>query len=116
MPAPGYMAQRRKSTSEALTSAQPKPGKPVGRSSSMNRAGSMKKAQKAKPMIWEHFEALPNTSQTARCKACKMNVSCKFNTGNFVRHLQLAHKDIYRQYQNKMENNWTRSMLERSLK
>jgi hypothetical protein len=76
---------------------------------------SMKK-QKAKPMIWDHFEMLPHTTQHARCKTCKMNVSCKFNTGNFVRHLQLAHKDVYRQYQNKVETAWTRSNLERSLK
>ncbi len=76
---------------------------------------SMKK-HKAKPMIWDHFDMLPHTSQQGRCKTCKMNVSCKFNTGNFVRHLQLAHKDVYRQYQNKMESAWTRSNLERSLK
>lgn len=104
---------RRKSTCE--TTGQPKVSKPVSRSSSMNRAASIKK-QKAKPMIWDHFDSLPNTTQTGRCRACKMNVSCKFNTGNFVRHLQLAHQDVYRQYQNKMEANWTRSMLERNLK
>ncbi|TRY69309.1 hypothetical protein TCAL_14246 [Tigriopus californicus] len=104
---------RRKSTSE--TTGQPKVSKPVSRSSSMNRAASIKK-QKAKPMIWEHFDSLPNTTQMGRCRACKMNVSCKFNTGNFIRHLQLAHQDVYRQYQNKMEANWTRSMLERNLK
>lgn len=109
---PQLMAQnlthRRKSTSEALPNA--KPAAPT-----VKRASSMKKP-KAKPMIWEHFEELPNTSLQGRCRACKMNLSCKFNTGNFVRHLQLAHKDIYRQYQNKMEDQWTRSMLERSLK
>ncbi len=63
---------------------------------------------KKPPMIWDHFEALPSTAQQGKCKACRMNVSCKYNTGNFVRHLQLAHKDIYRQYQNKIESQWTR--------
>lgn len=90
-------------------STGPRPGAGVQRSSSM-------KKPKAKPMIWEHFEELPHTSQQGKCRVCKMNVSCKFNTGNFVRHLQLAHKDVYRQYQSKMENQWTRSVLERSLK
>ena len=43
---------------------------------------------------------LPNSSQHGKCKTCKMNVSCKFNTGNFVRHMQLTHKDVYRDDQN----------------
>ncbi len=51
-----------------------------------------------------------------RCKVCHMTVSCKFNTGHFVRHLQLAHREVYLSYQNKMQSNWTRSQLERSLK
>ena len=59
---------------------------------------SMKK-HKAKPMIWDYFEMLPNSSQHGKCKTCKMNVSCKFNTGNFVRHMQLTHKDVYREVQ-----------------
>ena len=71
---------------------------------------------KAKPMIWDYFEMLPNSSQHGKCKTCKMNVSCKFNTGNFVRHLQLTHKDVYRQYQSKMENAWNRTNLEHSIK
>lgn len=66
-------------------------------------------------MIWEHFDPLPNTSAQGKCKTCAMNVSCKYNTGNFVRHLQLAHKDVYRQYQNKIESQWTQRMLERNL-
>ena len=81
-----------------------------------SRSGSMKKSKKAKPMIWEHFDTVPNTSLQGKCRACHMTVSCKYNTGNFVRHLQVAHMDIYRQYQSKMENQWTRSMLERNLK
>ena len=104
------LALRRRSAADAATaSASPSP------SSSPSRSSSMKKP-KSKPMIWEHFEALPNTNLQGKCKACHMNVSCKFNTGNFVRHLQLAHMDIYRQYQSKMENQWTKSMLERNLK
>ena len=73
------------------------------------------KKPKAKPMIWEHFDAVANSSIQGRCRACQMTVSCKYNTGNFVRHLQLAHKDVYRNYQNKIETQWTRSMLERNL-
>lgn len=80
----------------------------------VSRSGSFKKP-KAKPMIWEHFEAVPNSTIQGRCKTCQMTVSCKYNTGNFVRHLQLAHKDVYRGYQNKIETQWTRSMLERNL-
>ncbi len=90
---------RRKSESEAM----------------MRRSGSSKKV-KAKPMIWEHFDVIPTTNAQGKCKACRMVISCKYNTGNFVRHLQLAHKDVYRQYQNKIETQWTRSMMERNLK
>ena len=114
------LQQRRKSNTETstattttTTAATTTGGSPSG--ATVARSSSMKKA-KAKPMIWDHFDTLPNTNLQGRCKVCRMNVSCKFNTGNFVRHLQLAHKDIYRQYQSKMENQWTRSMLERNLK
>lgn len=103
---PGGSMKRRKSAA---------PEEKGGGGAAVQRSASMKKP-KAKPMIWDHFETLPNTNLQGRCKTCKMNVSCKFNTGNFVRHLQLAHKDVYRQYQNKMETQWTRSMLERQLK
>lgn len=96
--------QRRKSTSDALPSSAP-----VARSSSVKKA-------KPKPMIWEYFDKVPNTSQQGKCKACRMTVSCKFNTGNFVRHLQVAHMNLYRQYQNKIESQWTKSMMERNLR
>jgi len=79
------------------------------------RAQSMK-AKKAKPMIWEHFESLPHTNAQAVCRKCRMTISCRYNTGNFVRHLQVAHMDVYRQYQNKIETQWTQSMLARNLK
>ena len=106
------LTARRKSTGEAL----PKSGTGLNRSGSsagtnLNRSGSMKK----KPMIWEHFEPINKDSSAGRCKVCQMNVSAKYNTGNFVRHLSLVHKDVYKNYQHRMETNWTKSMLERSL-
>ncbi len=102
--------QRRKSTSDALAgSGSSSSAAPVARSSSVKKA-------KPKPMIWEYFDKVPNTSQQGKCKACRMAVSCKFNTGNFVRHLQVAHMNLYRQYQNKIESQWTKSMMERNLR
>ena len=78
----------------------------VGRSSSMKKA-------KPKPMIWEHFDPVPNNSLQGRCKACHMTISCKHNTGQFVRHLQLAHMDIFRKYENKIQTEWTKSIVQR---
>lgn len=92
---PQSSMKRRKSTSEMVS-----------------RSNSVKKP-KPKPMIWEHFDKVSNVQ--GKCKICQMTLSCKYNTGNFVRHLQLAHKEVYRRYQNKIETQWTQSMLERSL-
>ena len=81
----------------------------IGRSSSMRKA-------KPKPMIWEHFDVVPNNSSQGRCKACHMTVSCKHNTGQFVRHLQLAHMDIFRKYEHKIQTEWTKSIVQRTTK
>ena len=83
------------------------PGSKIGRSSSMRKA-------KPKPMIWEHFDVVPNNSSQGRCKTCHMTISCKHNTGQFVRHLQLAHMDIFRKYENKIQTEWTRSIVQKT--
>ena len=80
----------------------------------VGRASSMRKS-KPKPMIWEHFDAVPNNSLQGRCKACHMTISCKHNTGQFVRHLQLAHMDIFRKYENKIQTEWTKSIVQRNV-
>ena len=80
----------------------------------VGRASSMRKA-KPKPMIWEHFDPVPNNSLQGRCKACHMTISCKHNTGQFVRHLQLAHMDIFRKYENKIQTEWTKSIVQRNV-
>ena len=82
--------------------------------SKVGRTSSMKKA-KPKPMIWEHFDPVPNNSLQGRCKACHMTISCKHNTGQFVRHLQLAHMDIFRKYENKIQTEWTKSIVQRNV-
>ena len=102
---PELYQERRMSTPDTARKANPPT---VGRSASMRKP-------KPKPMIWEYFNPLPNTTQYGRCKKCQMNVSCKFNTGKFVQHLQVAHMDVYRQYQTRVGEQWTKSMLERNL-
>ena len=86
---------------------------PKGNGAKIGRASSMRKS-KPKPMIWEHFDAVPNNSLQGRCKACHMTISCKHNTGQFVRHLQLAHMDIFRKYENKIQTEWTKSIVQRT--
>ena len=107
---------RRKSDTSAFEAAAPRSRQQPNKGTNLQRSSSLKKPSKPRPMIWEHFDDLPSSSQHAKCRICHMNLSCKFNTGNLVRHLQLAHKDVYRRYQNKMEQQWTQSCLERSLK
>jgi hypothetical protein len=104
--------QRRKSTSDFQVAG----GNGPARAPSMKSGKAGGPAAAKRPMIWDHFDVLPNNSTQGKCKTCRMNLSCKYNTGNFVRHLQLAHKDVYRQYQNKIESEWTQSMLVRNLK
>ena len=82
-------------------------GAKIGRSSSMRKA-------KPKPMIWEHFDIVPNNSLQGRCKVCHMTISCKHNTGQFVRHLQLAHMDVFRKYENKIQTEWTKSIVQKT--
>ena len=84
-------------------------GTKIGRSASMN------KKVKPKPMIWEHFDVVPNNHLQGRCKACHMTISCKHNTGQFVRHLQLAHMDIFRRYENKIQTEWTKSIVQKNI-
>ena len=69
---------------------------------------------KQKPMIWDHFEAVSG-QQAGRCKACHMTIQCKYNTGQFVRHLQLAHMDIFRKHQSKVQSEWTKSIVEKNI-
>ena len=82
-------------------------GAKIGRSSSMRKA-------KPKPMIWEHFDVVPNNSLQGRCKVCHMTISCKHNTGQFVRHLQLAHMEVFRKYENKIQTEWTKSIVQKT--
>jgi len=65
-------------------------------------------------MIWDHFEAVSG-QQAGRCKACHMTIQCKYNTGQFVRHLQLAHMDIFRKHQSKVQSEWTKSIVEKNI-
>ena len=80
----------------------------------VTRSSSFKR-NKPKPMIWDHFDTVANSNQQGRCKACHMVISCKYNTGQFVRHLQLAHMDIFRKYQAKIQTEWTKSIVEKNI-
>ncbi|CAB4066784.1 unnamed protein product [Lepeophtheirus salmonis] len=74
------------------------------------------KLGKPRPMIWEHFDEVPGNSTIGKCKECHMAVSCKYNTGQFVRHLQNSHKEVYRRYQSKIDSAWAKSVIEKNLK
>ena len=91
------------------------PSSKVGNSGTkIGRSSSLKKS-KPKPMIWEHFDVVPNNSLQGRCRACHMTISCKHNTGQFVRHLQLAHMDIFRKYEHKIQTEWTKSIVAKTV-
>lgn len=117
-------SQRRKSVDSP---AGGKGGDGGGGSTSLHRSSSMKQQKttssgatssggnsKQKGMIWEHFEPVPG-QQAGRCKACHMTIQCKYNTGQFIRHLQLAHMDIFRKHQARVQTEWTKSIVERNI-
>jgi len=68
--------------------------------------------EKPKETIWEFFE---EGKKKGTCKTCGYVVGIKHNKGGLTRHLSLVHQREYKDYNARMDKNWTHGMMERNL-